>query len=150
MARIIALFDSYETAHRAAQHLIREGLPARVTYLLEEMGQGADSVVGVSPRLEREDRVPSGLDVAAGPRTITAPTFALSGADSLVASPTLEERLRELGLEDGQIHRLLEQVADGGVAAVFRFDGPAEEAMALLSERGARAVEQVFSRIPRV
>lgn len=145
MARIIALFDSYEAAHRAAQSLVREGLPARVTYLLEEMRQEADGREGFYPKLEREDRVPSGLDAAARPRTLTTPSFALAGTDSLVVSPTLEERLRDLGLVEGQIHRLLEQVAEGSVAAVFRLDGPAEKAMSILAERGARAVEQVFA-----
>lgn len=143
MARIVALFKSYDEAHRSAQALIRHGYPARVTYLLEEIDRSHSGREAFYPKVEREDRIPSGLEVAERPRMIVSPAVVLAGDDARAEPPNLEERLRGLGLADGQIHRILARVSDGSVAAIFRIDDSGERVMALLAEHGALAVEQV-------
>lgn len=158
MARLIALFDSYDAAHGAAQALIAAGVPVRVTYLLCEGDQGGDGMEGfyldVTPAQRTPDgaqpdaRVEPGAGVgtaeAAPFRELTTHRYAVTGTDSLSTSPSLPQRLGELGLSAGEVHRLLDRVAEGQVAAVFRLDGPGERPMAILAARGAREVQQVF------
>ncbi len=144
MARLVALFDSYRAAHQAAQGLAAAGQPPDVTYLLGQADQGADGMEGFYPGLTPEQDTgggPGGDDPFSGP---LAGRFAVTGTDSLNPARSLEERMARLGLGAGEVHRLLEEVERGRVAAVFTVPGSAERALRLLAEGGALSVEQIF------
>lgn len=149
MANVMALFESHKQAHAAAQALVAAGLPARVSYLLGSGDQGADGMEGFYPGLTEDQGRGAGTvvgDEAEG-RPFSGPTagrFAVTGTDSLSASPSLPERLAGLGLAPADVHRLLAEVARGRVGAVFRVDGPAERAMTVLATHGALSIEQLF------
>ncbi len=149
MANILAVFESYPGAHRAAQALASAGHAARVSYLLGAGDQSADGMEGFCPGLTEAQERGAGTvlgDEAEG-RPFSGPTagrFAVTGTDSLTASEPLADRLIRLGLAPADIHRLLGEVDRGRVAAVFRTDGPAEPAMAVLAAHGALHVEQLF------
>lgn len=144
MARMVALFESYPDAHAAAQALIASGQPADVTYLLARGDQAADGMEGFYPGLTPAQGPPG--DGGAGEHPFAGPAagrFAVTGADSLAAPRSLPARLAALGLDAGAVHRVLDQVGKGRVAAVFSVAGPADAAMRLLAERGALAVERL-------
>ena len=143
MARLVALFDGYEEAHRAAQALAAAGQPPDVTYLLGEADQGADGMEGFYPLTPEQDTGggPGGDNPFSGP---LAGRFAVTGTDALTPARSLAERMARLGLGAGEVHRQLEEVERGRVAAVFTVPGPGERALRLLAEPGALSVEQIF------
>lgn len=148
MARLIALFDDYDQARKAALALSGNGVAARVTYLLPGADQGADGSEGFYPNVTPDEQPGGGtrLDPREGHpfHGISSHKYAVTGTESLTTSPSLEERLRSLGLDTGEVMRLLKSISGGRVAAVFRLDGQGEKAMAILAEQGAGPVEQLF------
>lgn len=145
MARIVALFASYGAAQQAARALVEEVTPSRVTYVMKDGDQGRDGMEGFYPGITPVLQEGGGGDAAARTHTSEAARhrFAVTGTDSLYASPTLLERLGELGLTTAAAFRLLDRLEGGGVAAVFRFDGPGDRAMEFLVRHGASEVQQV-------
>ncbi len=147
MARIIAFFDSYDAAHRAARALAEQVTPSRVAYVMKEGDQGRDGMEGFYPGITPDQGPGAGAEEDGAARTHTGEAarhrFAVTGTDSLYSSPSLLERLTGLGLSARDAYRLLDRLEGGGVAAVFRFEGPGDRAMELLARNGASEVHQV-------